>query len=133
MDFPSSVSTQPATERLLTMNDLLGNVSEAEGKTVKGVECAGGFAAVHFTDGTTLLLGSEGDCDCSDCSPDIYDTARLPTRADVLFGLGFIDHQGYLAKRQEQDIAAREVHEAAERARYEELKAKFESAQSRGN
>lgn len=101
------------------------NLESVAGKTVSedGVAITENLAAIHFTDGTTLLFnaskgwGDSAEIEVDDSPPhDLGDAVQL----------GFISYEerDRLVKKSNDDAKAAD--EARERAQYERLKAKYE-------
>lgn len=106
----------------------LSDVMEAVGKTVESITHAGfgGQVIVAFEDETFILFGIErGYESCDDViarlTLDPEDFGR-----DALIASGIISREDLFQRMEELAEARRLAREAAERRRYERLKARFE-------
>lgn len=111
------------------MRHLLREPDLAIGKTVEGVH--GGpyseFVALHFTDGTSLVIGCESDTDGGADMFIVRTHASNEMNVHDRANYGLITPEEYKALR-EVDTAKREREkEHHDRAEYERLRQRFES------
>lgn len=107
---------------------IISNFNDLEGKLIKEVVQHGGYLAIRFFGDSCLLLEAERGWDSGDQTIEVlsdeHDLDVYEKR-----GLGFITQDEFdkvLADQQANDAKRREL---SDRARYEELKAKFEGQQ----
>ena len=105
----------------------LASTEESVGKTVQSITRAidGGQLCIAFTDGTFLSLGVVHDYD-DDIHVALQEFDFMGFGADFLLASGIVTEEERAQKVAEYYAERLRRNEAAERRRYEILKAKFE-------